>query len=341
MNTHVFSYKPTDLTDTEYELFENLTRRRFITGAGGLIGAAALGACGAAEEQTSAPTATSSGSERTIAGVLGNTYTLSEPPARLHASGGTDMDNALALGVVPRSIELYGDSALRPDQAAAATAEVVRFTDGPNFEQLAAFAPDFILTGWGDELYQRRMADIAPTVFIDSSKPWRDIVRQVARPLFKDAEAEQVIGALEQRFADFKTRFAARQGQTPCLLYIAAENTFNLLTRESSVGALLNELGFAPMAKSGDQYGENIALESLVTEADGDFLLVLVDTWRIGNPNEPVPQHVQTFLDSELAQRIPAAAGGTFILPTDGNIVYYLSALSIPIFVDQLAELLG
>jgi hypothetical protein len=151
----IYFYKPTDLTDTELEIleFENLTRRRFITAAGGLVGAAALGACGAAEEQTSAPTATSSGSERTIAGVLGNTYTLSEPPARLHASGGTDMDNALALGVVP--------------------------------------------------------------------------------------------------------------------------------------------------------------------------------------------QHVQTFLDSELAQRIPAAAGGTFILPTDGNIVYYLSALSIPIFVDQLAELLG
>jgi ABC-type Fe3+-hydroxamate transport system substrate-binding protein len=337
----IYFYKPTDLTDTELEIleFENLTRRRFIIGAGAL-GLGMLTGCGSGE-QAAAPTATLVGSERTIAGVLGNTYTLSAPPTRLHASGGTDLDNALALGVVPRSMELYGDSKLRPDQAAAAAVEVVRYTDGPNFEQLAALAPDFILTGWGDEVYQRRMAGIAPTVFIDSSKPWRDIVRQVARPLFKDAEAEQVIVKLEQRFADFKTRFAPRQGQTPCLLYIAAGGTFNLLTRESSVGALLSELGFAPMAKSGDQYGENIALESLVTEAEGNFLLVLVDTWRLSDANEPLPQQVQTFLDSELAKRIPAAAGGTFVLPIDGNIVYYLSALSIPTFVDQLAGLLG
>ena len=116
---------------------------------------------------------------------------------------------------------------------------------------------------------------------------------------------------------------------------------YTLLTRESSVGALLGELGFAPIAKSGDLYGENIALESLATEATGDFLLVLIDTWRLTDPNEPVPAHVQAFLDTELAKRLPAAAGGTFILPADGNAVYYLSALSIPVFIDELAALLA
>lgn len=321
------------------ELAEQLTRRRFIIGAGALALGAITG-CGP-QEQAAAPTATGDGTARTVEGVLGNSYTLSAPPARLHASGGTDMDNALALGFIPTSIELYGDSQLRPDQAAAASAEVIRFVDGPNLEALANARPDLILTGWGDEAYQRRMADIAPTIFIDSTQPWREIVRQVARPLFKDAEAEQVIGTLEQRFADFRARFAARQGQTPCLLYIATEGTYTLLTRESSVGALLGELGFAPIAKTGDLYGENIGLEGLATEATGDFLLVLIDTWRLTDPNEPVPAYVQAFLDTELAQRLPAAAGGTFILPADGNVVYYLSALSIPVFVDQLAGLLG
>ncbi|MCU0492911.1 MAG: ABC transporter substrate-binding protein [Chloroflexaceae bacterium] len=335
------AYKPTDLYDTALDVveFENLTRRRFIIGAGGLLGAAALAACGA--PGANAPTAVPTGPARTIAGVLGNSYTLSAPPQRLHASGGTDMDNALALGVVPASIELYGDSQLRADQRAAATATAIRFTEGPNFEQLAAARPDFILTGWGDELYQRRMAEIAPTVFIDSTKPWREIVRQVAQPLFRDAEAEQVIRNLEQRFADFKARFANRQGQTPCLLYLAAEGTISLLTRESSVGGLLTELGFAPIAKTGDLYGENIALESLPTEATGDFLIVLVDTWRISDPNEAIPASVQSFLDTPVVKQLPAAAGGTFVFPADGNVVYYLSALSIPIFVDQLASLLA
>ena len=317
------------------ELAERLiTRRRFLIGAGAL-GLGVITGCGP-EEAANAPISANS---RTVEGVLGNTYTLDGPPERLHA----DVDNVLALGATPISTELYGDSQFAPYQAAAgaASVEVVRYIEGPNFERIAALAPDFIMTSWGDQLYQRRLADIAPTMFINNSQPWREVLRHVAHPLFKDDEAERVISSLEQHFDDFKTRLAARQGQTPCLLYISSDGEFILQTKESKVGLLLTELGFAPMTTSGDVYGENVALESLVTESRGDFLLVLIDTWRLGDANEPVPAHVQAFLDSELAKRIPAAQGGTFILPVDGNNVYYLSPLSIPIFVDQLEELLS
>lgn len=313
------------------------TRREFLAGGAALAALLAAG-CG------SAGTPTGAASGRQVQGVLGETYTLDGPPARLYASGGADLNNALVLGVVPAVVELGESAEFTPEQVAAGvgTAEVIRWAEGPNFEAIAAAGPDLNLIQWGDETYQRRFAAIAPSVNVDSSKPWRDHLRDVAHVLFRDAEAELAIGELELRFEEFRERFADRAGQVPSLLYVAVDGSLTLMTRESGIAALLAELGFGELALSGDPYGEAVSAETVGGLATGDFLLVAVDSWKVEDPDEPLPAVVADFLDSPVGRAIPAAAGGVHLLPRDGNLYfYYLDALSIPSFVDDLAELLG
>ncbi|NJM08917.1 ABC transporter substrate-binding protein [Candidatus Gracilibacteria bacterium] len=333
-------YRPQALNVDTIALFENLTRRRFLIGASGLT-LGALTGCGA--PSASAPTATSSPStaaSRIMQGVLGNTYNVSGPPKRLHVGAGPDLDTALAVGIVPSSIEIYGDAQLRPDQAAAAGIDLIRYTEGPNLEALAAANPDLILTGWGNEEYQQRMAEIAPTFFIDSSKPWRDVTRQIGTILFKEAEVEAVIANLDRRFADFRERLVARAGETPFILYTSTGAEFTIMTKDSAIGQLMVELGFASLKKDGNIYGEKVSLEGLASEAQGDFLLLLVDSFRYVDPNQPVPEEVQQLLNDPITKALPAARGGTFLYPRDGNDVYYFTVMLIPIFVDLLEQLL-
>ncbi|MCG8347912.1 MAG: hypothetical protein MI924_09055 [Chloroflexales bacterium] len=103
------SYIPTDLPATdlealEIELAERLTRRGFIIGAGGLLGAAALGACAdqpVATDQEADPTAAaaaSSGETRVVEHALGEVAIPADPQRviTLHDIGLTTM--ALHLG---------------------------------------------------------------------------------------------------------------------------------------------------------------------------------------------------------------------------------------------------
>ncbi len=322
------------------ELAERLiTRRRFLIGAGGLA-LGMIAGCGL-QEEAAAPTATpSTAARRSIQGVLGNTYEVNGPPKRLHVGAGPDLDTALAVGIVPTSIEIYGDAQLRPDQAAAAGVDLIRYTEGPNLEALAAANPNLILTGWGNEEYQQRMAEIAPTVFIESSKPWRDVARQIGAILFKDAEVEAVIDDLDRRFANFRERLAERAGQTPSIIYTSTGAEFTVMTSDSAIGQLMVELGFAPLTRTGNIYGEKVSLEGLTTEAQGDFLLLLVDSFRYVDPNQAVPEGVQQFLDNPITRALPAAQGGIFLYPRDGNDVYYFTVMLIPIFVDLLEQVL-
>jgi hypothetical protein len=112
------------------------------------------------------------------------------------------------------------------------------------------------------------------------------------------------------------------------------------MTKDSAIGQLMVELGFAPLTKTGNIYGEKISLEGLTSEAQGDFLLLLVDSFRYVDPNQAVPDGVQQFLANPITQALPAAQGGIFLYPRDGNDVYYFTVMLIPIFVDLLEQAL-
>jgi ABC-type Fe3+-hydroxamate transport system substrate-binding protein len=250
-----------------------------------------------------------------------------------------DLDVLASLDVVPVGSELYESSEWADYQQAVldpATA-VVRYTDGPNFEAIAATRPDLILTAFADETAHRVLADIAPTIFVDNTQPWRQVIRQAAVPLFRDAEAERAIGEVELAFERFSLAYPERVGTTPCALVVNPDATITVMTVESSLNAVLEEAGFAPLARSGDPYGDTVSNELLTEVATGDVLMVFVGEWRLSDPAEPLPAAVRDLLDSPLFASLPAAAGGIVVFPDEGyRAAYYFTPLYLPTWIDHL-----
>jgi ABC-type Fe3+-hydroxamate transport system substrate-binding protein len=314
---------------------DNVTRREFIIGGTTL---AALIAAGCSDDTpASTPDTTSVDDSRTVAGVLGNTYTFDAPPARVFG----DLDLLASLGVVPVGSELYDSSEWATYQQAVLdpSTTTVRYTDGPNFEAIAATRPDLILTAFADETYHQTLADIAPTIFVDNTKPWRDVLRDAAVPLLREVEAERAIGEVELAFEQFREANPDRVGTTPGAIVINPDGTVTVMTAESSLNAVLTEAGFAPLPRSGDQYGDSVSDELLSQEVVGDFLMVFIGEWQLSDPDEPIPAPVQERLDSPLFASLPAAQGGVHVFPDEGyRAAYYFTPLYLPTWISHLGD---
>ncbi len=316
---------------------DSITRREFIIGGTTLATLIAAG-CGSDDTPAATSDTTTANETRTVAGVLGNTYTFDAPPARVFG----DLDLLASLGVVPVGSELYNTSEWAAYQQAVLdpSTTTVRYTDGPNFEAIAATRPDLILTAFAKETYHQTLADIAPTIFVDNTKPWRDVPRDAAVPLFRDLEAERAIGEVELAFEQFRTANPERLGTTPCAIVINRDGAVKVMTAESSLNAVLTEAGFAPLARSGDQYGDDVSDELLTQELVGDFLMIFIGEWHLSDPDEPIPATVQERLESPLFASLPAAQGGIHVVPDDGyrSAYYYFTPLYLPTWIGHLGD---
>jgi iron complex transport system substrate-binding protein len=216
MNIHF--YKPTDLTDTALDRleFENLTRRRFITAAGGLIGAAALGACGAPGEQaavpTSAPTATVAATTKTVESAKGP-VNIPVNPQRVVALAdlvngymlaSLGYDKLVAVGAGSDANSTSRMEAFGPVPATVPKADIGMWTE-PNLEAIAALKPDLILgTDFNHEAIYDQLTQIAPTLLVAS-----DISFDDKQPFTGQRFLAQVLGieaALDKRLNEYKAR---------------------------------------------------------------------------------------------------------------------------------------
>jgi ABC-type Fe3+-hydroxamate transport system substrate-binding protein len=287
------------------------------------------------------PSGTRSGAGRTVPGVLGETYTFPAPPERVFG----DLDVVASLGVAPVGAELFAEAEWAPYQLEVLDTEAtttVRYTDGPNIEAIAATRPDLILTAFADEALHRRLRDIAPTVYVDNTRPWREVVRAAAVPLFREQEAERAIEGVEEDFARFRAEHPERARSTPAVLYLGTDDTVTVLTAGSAMDAVLQDLGFGPLLPAGDPFGEQVSLELLADQAQGDFALVLVGGWRLSDPEEPLPARVRDLLGDPLVRAAPAVQAGVHLFPDEGGRAgYYYSPLYLPTFVDLLDRALA
>jgi iron complex transport system substrate-binding protein len=169
-------------------------------------GAAACGSSGeegTAGGDTSAGTAAEEGAfPVTIEHKFGST-TIEEAPERVVVAGLREQDSLLALGIVPvATTEWLGG---RPGEifpwaedelGEAPVPEVLDFSDGLQFEKIAAQRPDLIVavySGLSRQDYEKLSA-IAPTVAqprgqIDWGASWQDELMMVGRAVGKPAEA--------------------------------------------------------------------------------------------------------------------------------------------------------
>ncbi|WUH99881.1 iron-siderophore ABC transporter substrate-binding protein [Spirillospora sp. NBC_00431] len=156
------------------------------------------------------------------------TTEIKNPPERVVTVGMTDQDAVLALGVKPVGVVEFSGLGMAIDKFPWSTAnwggtapKVVGQREDFKFEQIAALRPDLIIglyTGMKQNQYDK-LSKIAPTVaqsakYPDYGMPWKDMTLITGQALGKQAQATQLVTAVEQRFAQARERNAQLAGKT-------------------------------------------------------------------------------------------------------------------------------
>ena len=307
----VYTYKPqalntTDLDALEIDLAELSTRRRFIIGAGGLIGAAALGACSAGEEVA---TPTDTAEIRVITDMAGRAVEIPVSPERVAIMGERAMTSLVVtlgyvpLGIVPDDLDYIERlSSLGGSQGDLSQMQILGVGD-PDLEAVAATNPDLIFASTFEMDTQPEMFElleqIAPVVAINATQN-----PDFLAPQRMMADILGLSDVLEQRVADYEERIATLSNEFDGAFDRATYNIMDQYSPEGSnyiydlAGAnawwpaaiVLADLGAEPVASilrdtEGQEWGVLDIGTERVAEYDADlvFLATLNDA-----PVDPV-----------------------------------------------------
>jgi iron complex transport system substrate-binding protein len=321
-----------------------------------LLAALALAACGSDDPSTTATGTTgakqSAGAEPgafpvTIEHRYGST-TIDSEPQRVVVAGLREQDALLALGVDPvGTTEWYGNhpGAIFPWAKQALgdqpVPEKLGFTDGLQFEKIAALRPDLIIaiySGLTREDYDKLSA-IAPTVAqpkgeVDWGSSWQEELTISGKAVGRPERAAQ-IEAETQRLLDETAKahpeFAGRTG-----VVASTYNGIYVYGPQDARSRFLGDLGFTyPQALRDvgkDDFGGQVS-EERTDLMDQDLVL-----WF----SEPAKQ--ATLLKGPYGRLAVHTGGHDVFLPEKGTLyeaTSFISPLSIPLLVDQLVPKLS
>jgi iron complex transport system substrate-binding protein len=275
--------------------------------------------------------------------------TIESEPKRVVVVGLREQDSLLALGIVPvGTTEWYGEhaGAIFPwaEQALgdAKKPEVLSFTDGIQYERVAALAPDLILavySGLNLKDYDT-LSKIAPVVAqppgqVDWGSSWQDEITITGKAVGKAKEAEGLKAKAEQQLADAAKAHPEFKGQTAAVA--TPYQGIYVYGPQDARSRLLTDLGFTFPAElediGGKEFGGQLSDEKL------DLLDVGALLW-FADPG-PEAKLMKNAVYSKLAVR---KEGRDIYLPEKGTLyeaTSFISVLSIPLLVDQLVPKLA
>jgi iron complex transport system substrate-binding protein len=262
-------YKPTDLTDTELHIFviENLSRRRFLTGAGGLVIGGALAvtaACGRAVQLTPAEQ-------------------LPADPQRIIAGNTIILDALLALDAPVIGAPTFGDREPLPPYLAqrAQGVQSIGDTTAPNAETIAALQPDLIIIPDTPQFVDgaEPLLAIAPvaTVPAVTSNDWQTVLRRAGDLTGRETEAENLLASWDERATTLREQFRqAPPGEVSIVRYFNNSARY-LPGRSSFAGQILDAAGIPRPPVQADGQGKpfvEVSLEEM-SALDGDVIFVI------------------------------------------------------------------
>ena len=245
----------------------------------------ALVAVALAVTACSSPAATTENGATTSIDTVRGAVDVPETPLRVVTLEPVELDTAVALGVVPVGTAVLSEvsgvpSYLGTDAAGIATVGTVA---EPTIEDIAALQPDLILgTETRHAAYYDQLSAIAPTVFIASqSDPWRESVRFVGRILGREAKAEELLTAYDDRCAEIAEKHDTA-GQTAQLIR-PRNGELTLYGPSSFAGSTLECAGFTtpPRPDWADEISVDLSNE-LAAQASADLIVVTAD-----DPSDP------------------------------------------------------
>ncbi|WP_032389026.1 ABC transporter substrate-binding protein [Rhodococcoides fascians] len=246
----------------------------------------ALAVAAGATACSSADTADGSAGEaiRTVETVRGS-IDVPDNPLRVVTLEPVELDTTVALGIVPVGTAVLSETAGVPPYLGTEAAGIatVGTVAEPTIEDIAAAQPDLILgTETRHAQYYDQLSAIAPTVFIASqSDPWRDSVRFVGRVLGKEAKAEELLTAYDDRCAEIAEKHDTA-GKTAQLIR-PRSGELTLYGPSSFAGSTLECAGFTtpPRPEWADEISVDLSPE-LAAQAAADLIVVTAD-----NPSDP------------------------------------------------------
>ncbi|MBY4273097.1 iron-siderophore ABC transporter substrate-binding protein [Rhodococcus fascians] len=246
----------------------------------------ALAVAAGATACSSADSADGSAGEatRTVETVRGS-IDVPDNPLRVVTLEPVELDTTVALGIVPVGTAVLSETAGVPAYLGTEAADIatVGTVAEPTIEDIAAAQPDLILgTETRHAQYYDQLSAIAPTVFIASqSDPWRDSVRFVGRVLGKEAKAEELLTAYDDRCAEIAEKHDTA-GKTAQLIR-PRSGELTLYGPSSFAGSTLECAGFTtpPRPEWADEISVDLSPE-LAAQAAADLIVVTAD-----NPSDP------------------------------------------------------
>ena len=284
----------------------------------------------------------------TIKHKFGST-TIKSEPKRIVVVGLREQDALLALGIVPvGTTEWYGEheGAIFPWAKAALgdgrLPTKLSFTDGIQYEKVAALAPDLILaiySGLNRKDYDT-LSKIAPVVAqppgqVDWGSSWQDEITITGKAVGKPEEAEKLKAKAEQQLAEAAAAHPEFKGQTAAVA--TPYQGIYVYGPQDARSRLLTDLGFSfPKGLEdigGKEFGGQLSDEKV------DLLDVGALLWFA----EPGPEAKlkKNPVYSKLDVR---TQGRDVFLPEQGTLyeaTSFISVLSIPLLVDELVPKLA
>ncbi|MEO3386735.1 siderophore ABC transporter substrate-binding protein [Mesorhizobium sp. CAU 1741] len=207
---------------------------------------------------------------------------------------GVEVDGIPAINL-PAYLEKYRDADLPP----------IGSLFEPDFEAVAAMAPDLVIVGGRSSPKYAELAAIAPTIdlsidrgdFVASAKKNAETLGSI---FGKEAEAEAAVAELDAAVAKLRE---ASEGAGTVLVILTTGGRMSAHGPGSRFGVVYDEYGFTPAVEQLDTglHGQSISNE-FILETNPDWLFVVDRDAAIGREGQAANQ----MLDNELVRQTTA-----------------------------------
>ncbi|WP_342476883.1 iron-siderophore ABC transporter substrate-binding protein [Paenibacillus sp. FSL H7-0350] len=264
-------------------------------------------------------------------------HTLTEKPKVIAVLDVKFADQLIALGEKPAGSVVAGTKDEFPEYLSAQMdgVKVLGTRDEPNLEAIVALNPDLILmTDFQEEAYES-VSKIAPTIVLDFYEDWRDTLATIGTITGKQAEAEVVKKAYEDKIIGLREQLSAKLGDETVALIRPRPEGIRVHGPEHRTGSILYEdLGLkAPAFVQAikDDTSVEISMET-VSDIGADRYFLLSD--------DLFAKEAEALASSPIWKSLDAVKNNRAYDVNSTLWIAYYGPLAINIIVDQASEAL-
>ncbi|ASR38865.1 iron ABC transporter substrate-binding protein [Prauserella marina] len=224
--------------------------------AGVMVLLAVLAGCGGSSEPAERDSASGGPFPVTIEHKYGSTV-IEHKPERVITLGLSDQDAVLALGVKPVGVvdwfkeRPYGKWPWTKEKWGNTEPAIVGERDDYNMERIGELGPDLIIAQYSGMTKQQydTLSELAPVVaqpkgYPDYAAPWQDMARPIGKALGQEAEMNELIDEMDQRYAEVREQHPQFAEQTLIVADSFEPGVFSAFTAADPKAIFFKELGF-------------------------------------------------------------------------------------------------